>query len=421
MSVQALNSAESRLASAAAVRADAGAQRDESGQRDDDEASRRGSWFSIEAAPPWLVSMISHMAMILVLGLAYQAAPKDVGVELTINPGDPGLTDFDAGGGGNGGDGLGQPLDEMLNSEMDNLDVGAAEVPIEGETLTDMANPQLESLIGMAAPDAEFRESFAANAGSLLASSGGTIEGTGTGDGGSGTGTGGGHGAGKGTGTGDGEGPGHAYTSMFGLAGEGGNFVYAFDRSQSMNSVFTYQIDGDRSLTVTPLEAAKNELIRSLGDLNEGCRFQIVFYNDIAVMFGGAPTMYTATYENKEQAKSFVENMKAEANTNHNIALENALQCNPDMIFLMTDGEAKDDPSPSDVRRIVRHCKKNNIKINVVHFCFEIRENCSLIQLAEGTGGQHRFVTLRELAHQKMQADRGTPTLRPVEALPSLD
>ncbi|QDT74221.1 vWA domain-containing protein [Lacipirellula limnantheis] len=381
------------------------------------------SWFDVESLPSWLVSLITHMGLILVLGLLIQTVPKEKGVELTLNyAADPGLTDFDAGGGGNGGDGLGQPLDAQLEAEVASMSAGAEEVPLEAPSLSDLVDPQIDSMATDVTGD-----SVGVDAASLLAASGGTIAGggtvpgNGTGDGGSGTGSGGGHGAGKGTGTGDGSGPGHAYTSMFGLAGEGGNFVYAFDRSQSMNSVFTYQVDGDNSLTVTPLEAAKNELIRSLGDLNEGCRFQIVFYNDIAVMFGGSPTMYTANYANKELAKSFVYGMKAEANTNHSIALDNALQCHPDMIFLMTDGEAKDDLSPSEVRRLIRHCKKEKIKINVIHFCFEIRETCSLIQLAEGTGGQHRFITLRELAHQKEQKARGTPTLRPVDALPALN
>ena len=374
------------------------------------------SWFDVESLPSWLISLIVHMALILLLGLLYQTVPKEIGAELTLNYlADPGLTDFDAGGAGDSGE-LGEELNEGLEAEVAEMSIDAAEVPIESASLSELVEPQLESL----ATDA-VSEPVGTDAASLLAASGGAIAGNGTGDGGTGSGSGGGHGAGEGTGTGDGKGPGHAYTSMFGLAGEGGNFVYAFDRSQSMNSVFTYGIDEDRSLTVTPLEAAKNELIRSLGDLNDGCRFQIVFYNDIAVMFGGSPTMYTASYSNKELAKSFVDGMKAEANTNHVIALENALQCNPDMIFLMTDGEAKDDLSPSDVRRFVRHCKKAKIKINVVHFCFEIRENCSLIELAEGTGGQHRFVTLRELAHEKEQKSRGTPTLRPVEALPALN
>lgn len=367
-----------------------------------------------DSLPSWLGSLIFHLALILLLGLLYQGLPSEPGYEVTLNlQADPGLAEFEAGGGG--GD-VGELIDMALDGRAaEEIVVADAELAVESPTLSELVDAQLEGLL----PATPKASDVAVDAHSLLAASGGTIVDDGAG-GGSGEGAGGGQGKGHGTGAGDGEGEGHAYTSMFGLAGEGGNFVYAFDRSQSMNSVFTYMVDGARSLNITPLESAKKELIRSLGDLNDGCRFQVVFYNDIAVMFGGSPTMYTANYANKQLATSFVEGMKAEANTKHLVALEDALQCRPDMIFLLTDGEAKDDPSISEVRRLIRHCKKSKIKINVVHFCFDVRENCSLIQLAEGTGGQHRFITLRELAREKMHESRGTPTLRPVETLPSL-
>jgi hypothetical protein len=113
--------------------------------------------------------------------------------------------------------------------------------------------------------------------------------------------------------------------------------------------------------------------------------------------------------------------MPAESNTNHLVAFEEALQCRPQMLFLLTDGEEKDDPSPSEVRRLVRECKRLKIKVTIVHYCFEVRTNCSLIELARGTGGEHKFVTLRELAQQKRDAERGTPTLRPVDMPPPLE
>jgi hypothetical protein len=208
---------------------------------------------------------------------------------------------------------------------------------------------------------------------------------------------------------------------MFGLAGEGGDFVYVFDRSQSMNSVLTSQIDGATSVTVTPLEAAKNELTRSIGDLNDACRFQVVFYNDYAVAFGDKQALSKATYPNKELVKAFIYDMPAELNTNHIAGLDEAIRCRPQILFLLTDGEAKDDPTPSEVRRLVRECKRLKIKVNVVHFCFEVRTTCSLIELARSTGGEHKFITLRELARQKLDAMRGTPTLRAVDSLPPLE
>jgi hypothetical protein len=349
------------------------------------------------------------MSLIILMGLLIKSVPVDPGVELSLDYGDPGLTDFDAGGGGAGPD-LGElPL------------AGAAEIPIEteispvatGEAAADpLANVELTGLFG----DAPSTESLAIDASSLLARSN-----SGLGDGGSGPGTGGGHGAGTGTGWGDGKGPGHAVTSMFGLAGEGGDFVYVFDRSQSMNSVLTTDIGDDRSVTITPLEAAKNELNRSIGDLNDECRFQVVFYNDTAVAFGNQHTLAKATFSNKQRVKSFISAMPAEMNTNHLVALEEAIRCRPQVLFLLTDGEEKDDPSMSEIRRLARECKRLKIKVNVVHFCFEVRTTSTLTNLAHDTGGQHKFITLRELAHQKIAAERGTPTLRAVDMPPPLE
>lgn len=158
---------------------------------------------------------------------------------------------------------------------------------------------------------------------------------------------------------------------MFGLAGEGGDFVYVFDRSQSMNSVLTTEVDGDTSVTVTPLEAAKNELTRSIGDLNDACRFQVVFYNDIAVTFGGKHDLSKATYPNKELVKAFIYDMPAEANTNHMISLRKC--CNADRRFCFSSLTAKQRTIPLQAKLdALCECKRLKMKVNVVHFCFEV-------------------------------------------------
>lgn len=367
------------------------------------------SLFDYESVPSWLVSLITHMSLIILLGLLIKSVPADPGVELALNYGDPGLTDFDAGGGGAGPDLSELPLagDAELPIEAESSPVAIGDAPVDP-----LADVELTGLFS----DAPNTEPLAVEASSLLARTS-----SGLGDGGSGPGTGGGQGAGTGPGWGDGTGPGHAVTSMFGLAGEGGDFVYVFDRSQSMNSVLTTEIGDERSVTVTPLEAAKNELNRSIGDLNDQCRFQVVFYNDRAVAFGNKHALAKATFSNKQLVKSFISAMPADANTNHIAGLEEAIQCRPQILFLLTDGEEKDDPTPSEVRSLVRECKRLNIKVNVVHFCFEVRTTSTLTNLAHDTGGQHKFITLRELAHQKIAAERGTPTLRAVEMPPPLE
>ena len=66
---------------------------------------------------------------------------------------------------------------------------------------------------------------------------------------------------------------------------EGTKFVYVFDRSESMNSVLSYISEGKTIFSITPLEAAKAELIRSLEDLHSGNGFGVVFYNHEPFVF----------------------------------------------------------------------------------------------------------------------------------------
>lgn len=378
------------------------------------------------AFPPWLVSLICHAGIVLVLGLLIQAVPKDPG-QLTLDfQADPGLTDVNAGGGGDPG--LGEaaaPLvsDVDIDASIDPLAVDSAEIPLAESAADPLFNTKFDPLV-TTPPESD---AVAFDRDMLLTSAAATNRGPregkarNGGDGGSGTGTGGGHGKGVGTGTGDGTGPGHATTSMFDIVGEGGDFVYVFDRSLSMSSVYSLNEDGIAAIRITPLEAVKKELVNSLEDLNESCRFQIVFYNGYTSLLGNTRRMYDATYENKVLAKSFVYTMPAEGDTHHLPALEEAIMCEPEIIFHLTDGEEKDDPSPEQIAVLMRECKQRKIKINVVHFGVEPRTTCSLIDLAEGTGGKYRFITLAELARKKLAAARGTPTLRAMESLPALE
>jgi hypothetical protein len=96
--------------------------------------------------------------------------------------------------------------------------------------------------------------------------------------------------------------------------------------------------------------------------------------------------------------------MKAEGFTNHLLALEEAFKLDPDVIFLMTDGEAKDDLLPAQVRRLYKYCLRRKILVNVIHFVNAPRENCTLVRLAEKTGGQHIFIRLEDLAEAMIES-----------------
>jgi hypothetical protein len=63
----------------------------------------------------------------------------------------------------------------------------------------------------------------------------------------------------------------------------------------------------------------------------------------------------------------------------------------------MTDGEEKDDPTPSDLRRLTKLARRAGTRINVIHFCFEERPNSSLTSLAKRTQGQFKSIHIRSL------------------------
>lgn len=331
--------------------------------------------------PPWLASFVCHSSLLIILALMLRHSAEPVASEMFVEWQDG--ADLNAGGGGEPAD-LGDP-----DAEAPDLAVDTAPLPEPLEATTDAAEISefgvVSDVLDPVAP---------------LADLSGLLDGTmGDGLGGSGGGTGGGHGRGHGEGIGDGSGPGVARTSMFGLVGEGSSFVYVFDRSESMNSVFTLTSEG-RSVSITPLDAAKAELVQSLDNLGAANKFQLIFYNDEPLLYTdhySANGVYAATDDAKKLAKHFIEELPGQGNTYHLAALEMALRSKPDVLFLLTDGEAKDDPSAMQIKRLIRLCKRAGTKVNVIHFAYSPRTSNPLNGLAKATGGEHVSISIRGL------------------------
>jgi len=330
----------------------------------------------LDRSPPWLTSLVVHGALIVILGLLVLKSPLSDG-RLALN--------IELGGGsesrGNG---------SLEDSFAAAADIAASETAIahsapmpESVALSDLAMPKIELAESSIRPIPEK---------SLLASGGAGLEI------GEGSGTGAGEGEGN-SGAGSGNGTAPTRTQVFGLVEEARSFVYVFDRSDSMNSVLSYSSEGSVVFSITPLEAAKAELLRSLEDLDHKQRFQIVFYNHASWLFGQdsqSRHLLIGNRENKLRAKSFVTSTYGEGGTYHVQPLEIALSLRPDAIFLLTDGEAKDDPTPLELSRL-RAANRGRTKINVIHFCFVPRPDSTLVQLAKDHRGQHLSFNLSRL------------------------
>jgi hypothetical protein len=346
--------------------------------------------FTFQDLPSGLASLVVHFTVLIVLGLVVTESTRPHLSEVVVNW-DEGTDELAGGGGGTDGtEDVADPpkIEEALGED-------AAELA--------QAVPDVETLLSDPAVTSEWGEVTAdiapavasTDAGEMFsdfASMGdGLLRGIGTGGG-----RGGGRGRGDGDGIGDGTGPGSA-TGVFGLRDEGQRIVYVFDRSESMNSVFTLTSD-DGDTSVTFLEAAKEELTKSVKELSNGSEFHMIFYNSTPMAFvGNGEKLVKVDEETKEFAQRFIYQLVAENNTNHVMALAMALELQPDVVFLMTDGEFKDDPTRSDLNKLQRMARRGGTRINVIHFVFEPRTNSSLESLARRTQGQFRTIHIRSL------------------------
>lgn len=175
-------------------------------------------------------------------------------------------------------------------------------------------------------------------------------------------------------------------TSVFGIEGEGSRFVYVFDRSDSMNDY-----------NGLPLNTAKEELIQSLQSLGRAHRFQIIFYNDSPLPYGGmssgAVKMLVGDDNSKAQAISFVRGISGNGGTQHVDALKMGINMGPDIIFFLTDA---DQPAISARHRdeILVRCSRAGTTIHAIQFGTGPRQGSGtwIENLATETGGKYRYI-----------------------------
>jgi hypothetical protein len=184
-------------------------------------------------------------------------------------------------------------------------------------------------------------------------------------------------------------------TSVFGVAGQGSTFVYVFDRSSSMEG-----FEG------RPLAAAKHELITSLADLHEIHQFQIVFYNDRLTICnatpGLTPKLLYGNERDRKLATAFVRGIRGAGGTRHFEALMTALGMAPDVIFFLTDaGEPA--LSEAEMSQIRRANRRYGASINTIEFGVGPQSTGDnfLVRLAEQNSGRHGYVDVTRLRPER--------------------
>jgi len=157
----------------------------------------------------------------------------------------------------------------------------------------------------------------------------------------------------------------------------GRKVVYVIDRSGSMSD---------------SIDHVKNALKKCLKDLTDKSQFHIIFYSSGPPVEMPTRRLVDATDRNKQLAFEFIDGVALQGETDPSKALERAFACQPDAIYLLTDGEFD--------KSIVGLVKQLNVggkvTVHTISFLYQMGEGV-LKKIAEENGGQYKFVSGADL------------------------
>ncbi|HSG73491.1 MAG TPA: hypothetical protein VLA12_23950, partial [Planctomycetaceae bacterium] len=170
----------------------------------------------------------------------------------------------------------------------------------------------------------------------------------------------GGSGINKGTAKGAGDGN----VGFFGTHARGRSFAFIVDCSGSMAAIFDTEPaeNGDPAKPRTRLERAKVELLDALRGMQADQEFSLVFYDEGSYWMSDLPDdprMIPASRENIQHVAAWVKRQTTRGGTDPRDALKRSLSLNPDVVFLLTDGQI-----PPETREVVASYNKSGA---VVH------------------------------------------------------
>jgi hypothetical protein len=189
---------------------------------------------------------------------------------------------------------------------------------------------------------------------------------------------GGSHPAGVAGGRGQGKGAGDESSSFFGIESEEHRMVFVVDCSRSMN-------DPHRSSSGTRFKRLQLELSTVLNALAEGDEFFIIFFNNRPIPMP-ADSLQRAAPETRARFLEWVSVIHADGSTDPRGAMNLAFNLEPDMIYLLSDGEFK-----YPVERDLLKIRQRKVVINTISFGTRGGEPV-LKTIAERNRGEYRFV-----------------------------
>ncbi len=188
-------------------------------------------------------------------------------------------------------------------------------------------------------------------------------------------------------------------SGQVGAASSGGSGGIGLLRAARPVESVVFVVDGSSSMgNIGPggsFERAKQELVTSINVLPKTTRFQVIVYNRSAspLRINGHTSLVVATEENKRAACELIRQLDPEGSTNHFLAMQQAINLQPEAILFVTDG----DGLRADQVRALTVLNRGHSSIDT----FELtrrpqRERSALQILAEQNHGDFRRAAIEE-------------------------
>ncbi|MEM7474485.1 MAG: hypothetical protein AAF483_05775 [Planctomycetota bacterium] len=189
--------------------------------------------------------------------------------------------------------------------------------------------------------------------------------------------------------------------NFFGAYAQGNQFIYIIDSSRSM--------DGDRWLY------ARQQLLDSLKGLKSGQEFYVIcFDHETTFLFGQDPQSakyYKPTASNINRVRNWLRSRELGYSTMPKVALQYALNFKPDAIFLLSDGELRDDSQVELLRVNANSPYRRQIPIHTVHL-FSRQGRRTLEMIAEQNNGS--FTPIENAKSFNQLGSRSARKKRPI-------
>jgi hypothetical protein len=150
---------------------------------------------------------------------------------------------------------------------------------------------------------------------------------------------------------------------------------------------------------INKMPALKVELIKAVQRLKPIQSFSIIFFQDARTPMAMGPALAMATSENKRKAATFLEGVSSIGTTDPIPGIEAAFRQQPELIYLLTDGDFPDNDAV--LARITELNKGKKVRVNTIAFVGSGDSDTAFLgllkKIADQTGGNFRHVKEDEL------------------------